>query len=131
MVYATKDGGVTYQGLDSTDTQSPYVPNATNIDDLKWLGDGTILYIVQGKDNKFNFSVQAPGGTAKFMGLLNTDYSYAAIQLTTTPDKATPIASCVESATTTPEATALATDNAIPTVDAPDNSGTPDATATP
>ncbi|HVO42075.1 MAG TPA: SH3 domain-containing protein, partial [Aggregatilineales bacterium] len=106
VIYGLKTGETKFQGVDSSDTQSAFMPDATNLYELKWLADGTILYVAQGSDGKLSFSTQKPGETAKFMGIVNTEYAFAAIQLPKAPDSAVAPVSCLEnpSSVTTPGA---------------------------
>jgi hypothetical protein len=109
VVYSDKDGATKYAGLDPNDTMSKYVPDATNLYELKWLADGTLLYVAQGKDGKLSFSTQKPGDKPAFMGLVNTEYSFAALELAAAPDKGDPLQSCVAPATSAATAAVPAT----------------------
>lgn len=95
VVYTTLEGKASYLGLDGG-TSSPLVPRADNLFNISWLPDGTILYVAQGADGKYSFSVKRPNGNPAFVGLTNTIYSYSAAVLPGAPGLAKPPEPCTQ-----------------------------------
>jgi hypothetical protein len=57
----------------------------TDLYEIRWLPDGTILYAVRGKDGKLSFSVKGSGEDAKFMGIIPTVIDFSASILSDKP----------------------------------------------
>jgi hypothetical protein len=77
VLYRDTTGAAKYLGIDGS-TDSPYAPNLTNLFDIKWLADGSSLYVARGKDNKLSFSLKQQGKDPAFLGIVSTVDSYKA-----------------------------------------------------
>jgi hypothetical protein len=84
VVFTSKDRKPQYLGLDGS-TTSDYVPVADNLFEIRWLPDGSVLYVVQGKDLRYTFTVKPPGKEANFMGIIPTPYAWSAAIYPGTP----------------------------------------------
>ncbi len=58
-----------YLGIDGS-TKSAYVPAVNDLYEIEWLNDGTIAYVVRGKDSKLNLSTKRSGEDPWFMGIV-------------------------------------------------------------
>jgi len=85
VVFTGRDGQAKYLGIDGSATSS-YIPTAvTDLYEISWLPDGSILYAVRGKDGKLSFSVKRSGEDAKFMGIIPTANDFSASVLSDKP----------------------------------------------
>ncbi len=93
VIYTAKTGETKYLGIDGS-TASAYLPKTDNLAGVDWLPDGTILFLVRGKDGKLSFSVQPPGKDPVFMGFLTSSNSFAGAVLPGNPGIPKPPETC-------------------------------------
>ena len=77
VIYNNKANEAKYLGIDGG-TTSDYLPTVTDLYDIQWMADGTILYSARGKDGKLSFSVKRKGEDAKFMGIIASTEAFSA-----------------------------------------------------
>lgn len=93
VVFVSSAGKASFLGVDGGNTSS-FVPAINDLFDLRWLPDGTMLYLARGKDEKLTFSIQKPGKDPVFMGIVGTTSDYRAALFEGTPTAAKPLEAC-------------------------------------
>ncbi len=77
VVFTNKNAEAKYLGIDGS-TTSNFVPaNTTDLYDINWLPDGTLFYLIRGKDGKLSFKVRQPGDQDKFLGIVSSVNAYS------------------------------------------------------
>jgi hypothetical protein len=93
VVFRNQKLETAYLGIDGS-TSSPLVPTLTSLSDIKWLPNGTTMYVVLGKDKKLSFSIQLTGKDPTFLSIIPNVDAYAARVLATKPGAALPPLAC-------------------------------------
>jgi hypothetical protein len=68
IIYTDRAGAAKYLGTDGS-TKSAYLPQVNDLYEVDWLSDGTIAYVVRGKDGKYNLSIKRSGQDAQPLGV--------------------------------------------------------------
>ncbi len=87
VIYNNKANEAKYLGIDGGAT-SDYLPTVTDLYDIQWTADGTILYSARGKDGKLSFSVKRKREDTKFMGIIASTEAFSARLLSDNPPAA-------------------------------------------
>ncbi len=77
VVFMDRTGAAKYLGIDGSDAYEFMPTDAVGLFDIKWLPDGTVFYVIRGKDGKLSFKVRRPGDEDKFLGIISTVSAYS------------------------------------------------------
>jgi hypothetical protein len=94
VVFTNQNAQTQYLGADGS-TTSAYVPVlADNLFDIRWMEDGTTLYVARGADERLSFSVKPFNADPVFVGLVSTTNAYSVAMLPTAPGLGAPPNRC-------------------------------------